>query len=650
MKKIFPVLLGLITVAQAFCQHPGLVIPTMKKEQQPHISSFHPDALKKVLENNDLTMLLPGNWENREDVGLYWWGEETGYVFGTNLRDETGYGQKFIVDGSYQIYGAYFWIGSLTGTTGNVIFTVWDWDDASGGPGNAIATKSVPMADIEASRTFEPDPDYEDSEGEPWPQPGAFYVEFDEPVEVTGDYLIGADLTGLDAWVNDVYELGNYSSSIGDGANLTLAWVWGEDGWYSTESIGYSIDIGIFLLVDAIALNLHQLMLLVEPAEGGSAEGAGEFPGGSTVTVSAESDMPHYGFHYWKDAQGSIVSFQRQYAFIMPPDDYSLTAVFREIVFAGGTGTLTDPWQIETADQLNCVRYFTGEEYNDQHFEQISDINLDVAPYNENEGWEPIGIYGDDYFGGTYNGKGHIIENLFINRPADDDQGLFGCLYQAEISNLGLTDIHVTGYEYVGGLVGYSNQSVISNSFSTGSVSGEGIIGGLIGGHHEGSTAMYCYSAGEVSAESNWAGGLAGLVMDNSSISQSFSASDVSASGYSAGGLCATIEYGSSIMNSYATGSVFGSQWVGGMTGWVDQSTIARSYSLGSVSSELGTNTGGFVGNGADMEVTNSYWNVETSGQSESVAGEGKTSMEMISRSTYNDLSLIHISEPTRPY
>jgi uncharacterized protein (TIGR02145 family)/uncharacterized repeat protein (TIGR02543 family) len=637
MKKIFPLLFGLFIVSQAFCQYPGFVAPTIRKEHRPYMESLHPDALKKVLEINDLTMLFPGNWENREDAGLYWWGEETGYVFGTNLRDETGYGQKFIVDGSYQIHGAYFWIGSLIGTTGNVIFTVWDWDDASGGPGDAIAIKSVPMADIKASRTFEPDPDYEDSAGDPWPQPGAFYVEFDEPVEVTDDYLIGADLTGLDAWVNDAYELGNYSSSIDDGGNLTLAWVWGKDGWYSTESIGYSLDIAIFPLIDAITLNLHQLTLIAEPAEGGSVEGTGEYPGGSVVTVSTEPDMPDYGFHHWEDAQGSILSFRSQYAFIMPSEDFSLTAVFQEVVFAGGTGTLADPWQIATPEHLNCVRYFFGEEYHDQHFEQINDINLDMAPYNENEGWDPIGVYGDDGFSGTYNGNGHTIEGLYINRPAHDDQGLFGFAYQADISNLGLTGVDITGNDYVGGLVGFCYQSEISNSFSTGSVSGQSYIGGLIGGLRESVNLAYCHSTGEVNAEGNWVGGLAGLVMDNSSISQCFSASNVCASGYSAGGLSGTIEYDCTIRNSYATGNVHGLQWVGGMTGWVDQSTITNSYSLGSVSSELGTNTGGFVGNGVDMEVIHSYWNTETSGMSESVVGEGKTSVEMINRSTYTD-------------
>jgi len=637
MKKIFPFLLGLFTMATAPCQDPGLVFPTVKEKQQSHRRIIPPDVLKKVIEINDLTMLPPGNWENRTGEGLYWWGEETGYVFGTNLRDETGYGQKFIVDGSYQIHGAYYWIGSAIGTSGNVAFTVWDWDDDSGVPGNVLATKSIPLAEIEPSRTFEPDPDYEDSEGNPWPQPGAFYVEFDEPLTVTGDYLIGADLTGLDDWVNDAYELGNYSSDIGDGGDFSLAWVFGNDGWYSTESIGYSLDIAIFPMIDAMALNMHQVTLVAEPPEGGSVEGAGMFPGGTAVTVLAAPDLPDYGFHHWEDEMGNRVSGQKKYVFIMPPEDIALTAVFESIVFAGGTGTEADPWQIATAEQLDWVRQFSGGEYGNQYFIQIDNIDLDTPPYNEDEGWLPIGKYMEEYFCGSYDGNGHTIEGLYINRPYHDDQGLFGFVYQADISNLSLTGVDVTGDEYVGGLVGCCYQSEIRNSSSAGNVSGQSRTGGLVGDLRMSATLEYCHSSGEVNVQGNWAGGLVGLVIDNTSISECFSTSSVHADGYSAGGLCATIEDGCIISNSYATGSVYGSQWIGGMTGWVEQGTITNSYSLGSVSSETGTNTGGLVGNGTDMEVIHSYWNTETSGMSESVVGEGKSTTEMISGATYGD-------------
>ena len=60
-------------------------------------------------------------------------------------------------------------------------------------------------------------------------------------------------------------------------------------------------------------------------------------------------------------------------------------------VFAGGTGTATDPWQIATAEQLNNVRNYLGPAHSDKFFVLNANIDLDVPPYNTGLGWEPIG-------------------------------------------------------------------------------------------------------------------------------------------------------------------------------------------------------------------------------------------------------------------
>ena len=75
--------------------------------------------------------------------------------------------------------------------------------------------------------------------------------------------------------------------------------------------------------------------------------------------------------------------------------------VEQETDFAGGSGTEDDPFQVETAAQLNNVR-----EYPDQHFIKVVNINLgEFAGENE---WEPIGGYLSQYrFLGTYDGDGH---------------------------------------------------------------------------------------------------------------------------------------------------------------------------------------------------------------------------------------------------
>jgi trimeric autotransporter adhesin len=75
----------------------------------------------------------------------------------------------------------------------------------------------------------------------------------------------------------------------------------------------------------------------------------------------------------------------------------------------------------------------------------------------------------------------------------------------------------VNGDDYVGGLVG-DNQGAVSNSYSTGSVTGEWHVGGLVG-YNEGSVSN-SYSTGSV-AGSVWIGGLVGSNRDGT-VSNSF--------------------------------------------------------------------------------------------------------------------------------
>ncbi|MGN0962270.1 MAG: hypothetical protein ACI4PP_01680, partial [Clostridia bacterium] len=61
--------------------------------------------------------------------------------------------------------------------------------------------------------------------------------------------------------------------------------------------------------------------------------------------------------------------------------------------FAGGTGTETNPYQIETKEQLNNVR-----NYLNAYFELTADIEFTESDFaaggtfcNNGAGWEPIG-------------------------------------------------------------------------------------------------------------------------------------------------------------------------------------------------------------------------------------------------------------------
>ena len=84
------------------------------------------------------------------------------------------------------------------------------------------------------------------------------------------------------------------------------------------------------------------------------------------------------------------------------------------------------------------------------------------------------------------------------------------------------------------------------------------------------------------------------------------------------------------IRNSYATNSVNGSRSSGGLVGINESNNffeIINSYAIGSVTG-TGPEEGGLVGWRTSI-VRNSYWNSETSGQSESEGGTSKTTVEL---------------------
>ena len=85
------------------------------------------------------------------------------------------------------------------------------------------------------------------------------------------------------------------------------------------------------------------------------------------------------------------------------------------------------------------------------------------------EGWAPIGD-GQSYLS-TFEGNGHTITGLYINRPDTENVGLFRTLDGAIIRNVFLEEVSVLGRSNVGGLVGV-NRGFITSSYATGDVIG----------------------------------------------------------------------------------------------------------------------------------------------------------------------------------
>ncbi len=394
---------------------------------------------------------------------------------------------------------------------------------------------------------------------------------------------------------------------------------------------------------------LYTLTINVNPEGAGTIEGDGLKPAGGYIPLSATAGEGAV-FVNWTDIEENELSSDELYIFEMPDCDTTIHANF-DIQFAGGFGTEEEPWLISTPEHLNNVRLYLGYDNKDRFFKQIEDINLNVSPWNENNGWEPIGS-GMTGFTATYLGDGNVIEGLFMNRPDEYDIGLFKYTdHGANITDVHLEDVDITGYNRVGALIGQNRNSKIIYCSSTGKVQGNSQVGGLAG-ENSSATIKNSYSKAECQA-SNQVGGLVG-VNSSDTIESSYSDGIVSSNYDKAGGLVG-VNDDATIINSYSTTGVSGRNELGGLVGeyiYTEYGLIENSYSTGRVLGE--SNIGGLIGSGPDTNIENCYWDTIVSGINVSAAGEGINTEDMVSQNSFTNWDFVDtweiIEDITFPY
>jgi hypothetical protein len=253
---------------------------------------------------------------------------------------------------------------------------------------------------------------------------------------------------------------------------------------------------------------------------------------------------------------------------------------------------------------------------------------------NQGKAWEPIGTFvpmcAYASFLGTFDGQGHEIRDLYINRPEEAYVGLFGVLDgesdgQGVIKDIGVANATVIGKASVGGLVGRNIRGTVSNSYAIGNVSGDFSVGGLVG-YNQGPVSN-CYAVGNVVAGGVvgsvaavvggfGVGGLIGLSEEGAVDKCSFTGSVTSylscAEGWDflagVGGLVG-VNY-ETVSNCYSNANVTGEYGVGGVVGRnLFFGTISSSYFTGSVTG--GSPIGGLVGSNMGSTVGNSYYNYD---------------------------------------
>lgn len=153
------------------------------------------------------------------------------------------------------------------------------------------------------------------------------------------------------------------------------------------------------------------------------------------------------------------------------------------------TGNVTG-WTVHTAVGLKAFAKLVNSATSDAdavlklNCTLTADIDLSrLSKDGTGSNWMPIDSISTPYQG-IFDGDGHTVSGLVINRPDADCQGLFGCIGKegspATVKNLTVKGT-VTGNKYNGGIVGYSSYSIITNCTYEGSVAGNSYTGRIVG-------------------------------------------------------------------------------------------------------------------------------------------------------------------------
>ncbi len=297
--------------------------------------------------------------------------------------------------------------------------------------------------------------------------------------------------------------------------------------------------------------------------------------------------------------------------------------------FAGGTGTASNPYQVNTRTYLQNTALCTSST---TYFVQTADIDLGGS----GTPWTPIQLYGQ------YNAKNYTITGLYINNTSGTgaNVGLFSTINAgASISNCNVSGVSVTGVGLNMGALAGSVSGTVTNCTSSGTVATGSaitqnvIMGGLVGTLASGgtisssrSTATVTWGATSTTGTTVDIGGLVGDSSGTSITSSSYTGTITATERLgtfvrnAVGGLVGAVLAGT-VQYSYAkpTMSVnpatsLGNQYIGGLVGFSAAGlTLSQNFATGAITVTRASNAavyyiGGLVGqSGASSTLSNSY-------------------------------------------
>lgn len=248
-----------------------------------------------------------------------------------------------------------------------------------------------------------------------------------------------------------------------------------------------------------------------------------------------------------------------------------VTASAVTIEFAGGSGTESDPYLIETKEHLNNVRNDLNA-----HYKMIANIVFDDSDFEEGGiffnngfGWNPIATGGTS-FRGNFDGNNYFIQGLTVNineSPNEESSyGLFGNISSATVKNLKMKEttilVNNNHYIYAGCISGSAYKSIIDNC------SAEGVITAK---NSNESCALY-------------AGGIVGQAVSSTVTNVESTVNINSVGNDRIGGICGHISSGS-VLNATNRGVLQGTTATGGIAGEASNSSIENGVNYGALSS-----------------------------------------------------------------
>ena len=263
--------------------------------------------------------------------------------------------------------------------------------------------------------------------------------------------------------------------------------------------------------------------------------------------------------------------------------------------FAGGTGTAYDPYQIRKPAHMLKMK-----NYPEAYFKLIEDIDMAGSL------WTPLPM------NTSFDGNNHTIYNLTINPYITTDKiGLFSTIDKGVVKNLTLHNVSANfpNRSYIGAIAGLVDRAIITNCHvvltQANSIIGADYVGGLVG------------YASDNQYDSK-------LTISSCSVSTTTSSVTIIGSKFVGGAMGELYDgYKTSVSDVHVKACIAGSDWVGGIVGYLDRLYVEQLSFEGTITA-LTTNGkyfGGLAGYSFTTKITSSKANAIIEGNPSDYAG-----------------------------